>query len=246
MVRDFENVRPSLMENKKLYEEVQILPSKEFENSDRIKNIHKREVKQRLVAQSRGIDFFDGSRETGYGGFVYDGRWEPVAKKIYELGKLAPGSKVLQINCEKGFLLYEFQRLEMNLQLVGTESSSYALDNVVNELKSVLMLWEHPKLPFYKQSIDFLIAIGYPYSLNLSDFVTFIGECNRISKSSFITLASYENSADYEVFKSWSLLGTLIYRKEEWRYLLSKLGFRGYVQFIDARYLGLLSEKGKD
>jgi hypothetical protein len=234
-----------MMKSEKLFQEVEILPSKEFENSDRLQNIERRGIKQRLIAQARGIEFFDGERENGYGGFVYDGRWAEVAKKIYDLGELSPGSKVLQINCEKGFLLYEFQRLAMNLQLVGTESSSYALENVVNGLNSVLMLWNTPKLPFYHRSIDFLIAIGYPYTLNLTDFVTFISECNRTSKASFITLASYVNQSDYEVFRSWSLLGTLIYRKEDWRIILSNLGFRGYVQFIDAKFLGLLSREEK-
>ena len=234
-----------MMESKKLYQEVEILPSKEFENSDRLQNIKKRGIEQRLIAQARGIKFFDGNRENGYGGFVYDGRWKEVAEKIYDLGQLSPGCKVLQINCEKGFLLYEFQRLGMNLQLVGTESSNYALNNAVNGLNSVLMFWDTPKLPFYDRSIDLLIAIGYPYTLNLSDFVTFVAECNRTSKASFITLASYENISDYEVFRSWSLLGTLIYRKEEWKLILSNLGYRGYVQFIDAKFLGLLSREEK-
>lgn len=234
-----------MMEDNEMYQVVAILPSKEFENSDRLENIEKRGVKQRLIAQARGIEFFDGTRENGYGGFVYDGRWKEVAKSFCELAELAPGSKVLQINCEKGFLLYEFQLLGMNLQLVGTESSSYALKNAVNGLDSVLMLWDTPKLPFYDQSFDLLIAIGYPYTLNLSDFVTFIAECNRTSKASFITLASYEKPSDYEVFRSWSLLGTLIYRKDEWKFILSKLGFRGYVQFIDAKFLGLQSKEVK-
>ena len=40
-----------------------------------------RTIKHRLVASKRDKDFFDGDRNYGYGGFIYDGRWQVVAKK---------------------------------------------------------------------------------------------------------------------------------------------------------------------
>jgi hypothetical protein len=227
------------MTGRRPFQEVQILPKKENEYSARIKGAEKRGIEQRFIAQERGFDFFDGERENGYGGFVYDGRWAEIARKLFELGQLSPKSRVLQMNCEKGFLLLEFQKLEMDLQLVGLESSRYALENTVSGLKSFLLEWKSPELPFFDNSIDLLIAIGYPYTLTLPDFVCFLRECNRTSKLSFITLACYDDALDYSIFKKWSLLGVLLFRREEWRYLLSQLEFRGYVQFIDANFLGL-------
>ena len=29
-----------------------------------------------------GFDYWDGSRDVNYGGYYYDGRWEPIAKMI--------------------------------------------------------------------------------------------------------------------------------------------------------------------
>ena len=36
------------------------------------------------VAKEFGKDFWDGDRRYGYGGYRYDGRWQPVAKNLIE------------------------------------------------------------------------------------------------------------------------------------------------------------------
>src|SRR6185295_18022159 len=68
-----------------------------------------RTIEHRIIASYRGREFFDGDRNCGYGGYVDDGRWGPVAERMIEYYKLKEGDRVVQINCEKGFLLAEFQ-----------------------------------------------------------------------------------------------------------------------------------------
>ena len=46
------------------------------------------------LAKKYDFDYWDGSRETGYGGFHYDGRWKPVAEKIAKYYGLKAGDKV--------------------------------------------------------------------------------------------------------------------------------------------------------
>ena len=73
----------------------------------------KRNVNQRLkktkddikISKKFGKDYFDGERKYGYGGYKYDGRWKPVAKRIVSHFNLKSGSKVLDIGCGKGFLV---------------------------------------------------------------------------------------------------------------------------------------------
>ena len=57
-------------------------------------------------------DYWDGDRNHGYGGYKYiPGKWTEVAKKLIKLYKLNEKSKVLDVGCGKGFLLYEIKKL---------------------------------------------------------------------------------------------------------------------------------------
>jgi Transketolase, C-terminal domain len=64
----------------------------------------KRNIEKRTGAQSEtniriarryGREYFDGSRDTGYGGYRYDGRWLPIAEDMIEHFGLRPGDRVL-------------------------------------------------------------------------------------------------------------------------------------------------------
>ena len=41
-----------------------------------------RTIKSRSIASERGKELYDGDRANGYGGYINDGRWEPVAQRI--------------------------------------------------------------------------------------------------------------------------------------------------------------------
>ena len=58
-----------------------------------------RKIENRIVASYRGKEFYDGKRNDGYGGFKYDGRWQNIAKRIFEHYKLKDDAKILQIGC---------------------------------------------------------------------------------------------------------------------------------------------------
>lgn len=72
----------------------------------------KRNIGMRTVAQSAeniriareyGREYFDGSRDTGYGGYRYDGRWLPVARDIVAHFGLGRGDRVLDVGCGLGY-----------------------------------------------------------------------------------------------------------------------------------------------
>ena len=61
------------------------------------------------IARKFGKDFFDGGRETGYGGFNYNSKyWTNVVKKFKSYWKLDMDSTLLDVGCAKGFMLYDF------------------------------------------------------------------------------------------------------------------------------------------
>src|SRR5271156_3085746 len=84
-------------------------------------------------------DYWDGDRRFGYGGYKYlPGYWKPVAQTLIEIYGLKAGSRVLDVGCGKGFLLYEMQLLEPGLEIVGFDISKHGLASALPELKANL------------------------------------------------------------------------------------------------------------
>jgi SAM-dependent methyltransferase len=115
----------------------------------------KRDVKQRgtvktqaLIDLSReyGADYFDGSRDVGYGGYRYDGRWVPVARDIIAHYDLKPGDRVLDVGCAKGFLVKDL--LAEGIDAYGVDVSHYALLNCEPEVVGRLQIGSAERLPF--------------------------------------------------------------------------------------------------
>ena len=80
----------------------------------------------RLKALKFDFDYFDGSRESGYGGYTYDGRWVAVAEKLIDRYQLTGASKFLDVGCAKGFLLHDLYIGCTGIELAGVDVSEYA------------------------------------------------------------------------------------------------------------------------
>ena len=70
---------------------------------ERVNKINKAEAA--VKAKKWDYDYWDGSRDVNYGGYYYDGRWEPIAKKMIDHYNLNNNSKILDIRCGKGFFI---------------------------------------------------------------------------------------------------------------------------------------------
>ena len=204
----------------------------------------KRTIKNRIIASERNYDFFDGERDNGYGGFKYDGRWQKIAKKIYKEYNLKENSSFLQINSEKGFLIYDFKKIFPGIKCLGLETSSYAFDNSISEIKeNISKVDSYTTLNFKDNSFDFILAIGVIYALTITDLIKCIKEIQRVGRGkSFINLGSYENNEEYELFKMWSLLGATFLKKKEWIEILNYCGYTGDYYFTNAKTLNLRYE----
>ena len=197
-----------------------------------------RTVLNKIKAWELGKDYYDGNRLNGYGGFKYDGRWLKMLPKIIKKYKLTKNSKVLDLGCKKGFLLKDLNILLPGIKTVGIENHAYALKKSV-KCQSKLLQSEYYKIPYKNKHFDFVIAFNSLYMYNLGDVIKSLKEIERVSKKSYIVLASGENDKERNKFYKWTLIGTSILLQKEWKKLFKDIGFEGDYYFSSAKSLGV-------
>jgi len=203
-----------------------------------------RTIQHRIVASYRGKELYDGDRNFGYGGFNYDGRWLPIAKNMCHEYELDAQSAVLQIGCDKGFLLHDFLQVHPEMKVRGTEISDYPIEHAMESVKPHIQKVPFIQLPFEDGEFDFVIAIGPVYTLNLRDAIQCLKEIQRIGKGkSFITLGSYTNKENADLFRNWTLLGTTILHEKEWVEVLKHSEDTGDFKLTGAKSLNLISSE---
>ncbi len=199
-----------------------------------------RTIKNRIIASYRDKRYYDGDRNDGYGGFIYDGRWKKIVESMCEDYGLTENSALLQVGCEKGFLLNDFKEHFPKMKVRGVEISDYAITNSMPLAKPYIVKSDFTRLPFKNQEFDFIIAVGVVYTLNLRDAISCLKEIQRVGKGrSFITLGAYRDERGERLFKYWTLLGATILHVDEWVEVLKEAGYTGDYFFTTAEYLNL-------
>ena len=183
----------------------------------------------RIIARHFGKDFFDGDRKTGYGGYTYNPKyWKnviPVFQKQYNLTK---NSKILDIGCAKGFMLYDFSRIIPGIEVNGIDISEYAINNAKTEVKDKLQVANAIKLPFEDNSFDLVISITTLHNLNEEDLKQALKEINRVTKeNSFITLDAYRNEKEKSEMEAWNLTALTMKHTDDWKILFDEVGYVG-------------------
>ena len=173
-----------------------------------------------------GKMYFDGPREYGYGGYVYDGRWKPVAKDICNHYNLKKNDKFLDIGCAKGFLVKDM--LNLGIDSYGIDISDYALKNSEKETFGKLHRGCATSLPFPDNSFDCVVSINTLHNLNKNDFLIALKEMMRVGKKSFfIQVDSYYNENQKKIFKDWVLTAKYHDYPEGWLELFKNVDYNG-------------------
>ena len=189
----------------------------------------------RALARQFGKDYFDGSRETGYGGFSYNSRfWQPVIPDLVEHFGITPESAILDVGCGKGFMLFDFQQLVPGVTVSGIDVSQYAIDNSVPEVRSHLSLGNATHLPFEDKSFDFVFAINTIHNLEPEPCARALREIQRVARvGSFITVDAYRDASEKRRMYAWNLTAETIMSVEEWLGFFDAAGYTGdYFWFI--------------
>ena len=205
----------------------------------RSKIAHKRTIANKIISWGLDKNYYDGERINGYGGYKYDGRWKIFLPKIIKRYKLNNKSKVLDIGCKKGFFLKDLKDLLPGIKIVGIENHKYPLQKAHPKVKRYLKFQQYYNLNYKNKSFDLVFGFNSIYSQNLGDIIKTLKEINRVSKKSYVVLASCNDEKERNKFYKWTLLGTTILHKSEWLKLFKIIGYKGDYYFSTAKSLGL-------
>ena len=186
------------------------------------------------ISKKYGFDYWDGKRKFGYGGYKYiPGRWNGVAKKLIKLFKLNNKSKILDVGCGKGFLLYEIKKILPKIRIEGLDISNYGIKNSKIEIKQYLKIHNiEKKLKYKPKSFDLVFSINTLHNLKINFLFSAIKEIQRVGKKHYISVESYRNDDELFNLQCWALTCESFFSKSEWIWVMKKSGFTGKFEFI--------------
>ena len=185
-------------------------------------------VEDRILSKRFGKEYFDGTRVQGYGGYRYDGRWQPVVRRFAEYYGLTNKSSVLDVGCAKGFMLHDFQEALPGIRVAGLDISEYCLQNAVESVKPCLVLGNCRDLPFPDKSFDLVISIATIHNLELDEVKLALKEIERVSrKHKWIKLGAWHNDEEKERMLRWNVVANTFMHVDEWVKLFKEVGYTG-------------------
>lgn len=193
---------------------------------ERVIGVNKAECAK--IAKKFDVNYWDGDRKYGYGGFKYDGRWRPMADQIVEHYDLKAGQKILDIGCGKAFLLYEFGQSIPGITLAGLDVSDYALNNAKEEMKPMLTIGNAVNLPYDDNSFDMVLSINTLHNLRLPELEASLKEIERVGKANkYLVVDSYKTEEQKVNLMYWQLTCECFYTPDEWEWIFEKCGYSG-------------------
>jgi len=180
-----------------------------------------------------GYDYWDGSRDTGYGGYKYDGRWRVVADKLISFYGLKDGTKILDVGSGKGFLLHDLKEANSSFEVRGIDVSEYGIEHSMPSIRNNCVLGTAANLPWQENYFDLVISINTLHNLGARDLQAALSEIQRVSKRhQYICVEAYRNEREKVNLMYWQLTCRAFHLPTDWEYLFQQSGYEGDYEFI--------------
>jgi ubiquinone/menaquinone biosynthesis C-methylase UbiE len=185
------------------------------------------------LALQWGYDYWDGSRQTGYGGYRYDGRWRKVADAMVAAYGIKPGMRILDVGAGKGFLLHDLTEAVPGVEVHGLDVSSYGIQHAMESVKDKIVEGTAAKLPYPDKHFDLVISINTLHNLYIYDLFSALEEIERVGRGAkYICVEAYRNEREKVNLMYWQLTCRAFHTPEEWEWIFKQTGYTGDHEFI--------------
>lgn len=186
------------------------------------------------LAKQWGHDYWDGDRRINYGGYKYmEGRWEKVAKAMADHYRIKPGDKILDVGCGKGFLMFDWTKVVPGVEMYGIDISTYAIDNIKEEMKDRVQVGNATSLPWPDQHFDLVYSLNTLHNLHNYELDPALREIERVGKKSkYICVESYRNEVEKANLLYWQVTCEAFNSPEAWNWWFRQTGYTGDHSFI--------------
>lgn len=199
-----------------------------------LERMNNNKVECMRVSKEYDYDYWDGDRKYGYGGYKYiKGYHSILAKKLIKDYSLNEKSKILDVGCGKGYLLFEIKKILKKAQIYGIDNSRYAKNNAKAEIKKNIKIYDiNNKLDYENKFFDLVISINTLHNLKLKNLYQCLQEIERIGKSKFICVESYKNEEEQFNLQCWALTAETLIDIKSWKWIFNLTGYTGDYEFI--------------
>jgi ubiquinone/menaquinone biosynthesis C-methylase UbiE len=185
--------------------------------------------KDRAIARKFDIEYFDGDRLTGYGGYSYNPRfWKETVEHIKKVYNLNDDSKILDIGCAKGFMMHDLSLVVPKAEIIGVDISNYAINNCIDSMGNNISYANANNLPFEDDYFDLVISINTLHNLPLIDCKQALREITRVSKKdSFVMNDAWTSESGREAMLKWNLTALTYMSTSAWEELFNEVEYTG-------------------
>jgi ubiquinone/menaquinone biosynthesis C-methylase UbiE len=156
-----------------------------------------------------------------------------VAQALIDQYSLREGSRILDVGCGKGFLLYEIQLINPGIEIFGFDISDHGLNSIHPGLiGSFHKQKAQDKFPWPDKYFDLVISLGTFHNLHLPDLETAVTEVERVGKQAYIMVESFRNEQEMFNLECWALTAETLLSVQAWKWLYKKFNYSGDYEFI--------------
>jgi protein-L-isoaspartate(D-aspartate) O-methyltransferase len=185
------------------------------------------------LAKKWDVEYWDGDRKTGYGGYHYDGRWRKVADAMVRHYGIRPGDRILDVGCGKGFLLYDFTQAVPGVDVAGIDISAYAIEHAKEEVKPFLRVGSAAELPFEDRNFDLVVSINTLHNLYCYDLYRALREIERVGREhKYLCVESYRTEEEKVNLMYWQFTCEMFCTPQEWQWWFQHTGYTGDYSLI--------------